>query len=243
MDSLHDVIGDVVSLYLTVEDDCNYLPQRMARDLVAMPAITEISVYTQLARFGFRRSGDNIYRPHCRNCVACRSLRIPVAQFKPNRIQRRVWAGNRDLQVRSVPADFQPEHFELFTNYIRTRHHDGGMESATPIDYCWTFIDSEWCNTELCEFRLADGRLVAVAVIDRLDDGLSAVYTFFDAAQSKHRSLGTLAVLWQIAEAQRLGLEWVYLGYWVEGSAKMAYKNVFNPHQLFIVERGEWVNA
>lgn len=232
-DSLYDL-----RMFLTTDYSCSYLPGRLARNLVADPAVTDNALYTQLAALGFRRSGEHVYRPHCRGCTACRSLRVPVACFQPNRAQRRVWMRNQDLQARILEAEFQDEHFALFARYIRVRHAGGGMDPASPGNY-WSFVASRWCPTWLCEFR-ADGRLLAVAVVDRLDDGLSAVYTFFDP-QEEARSLGTFAVLWQIAEAQQLGLDWVYLGYWVEPCAKMAYKARFNPHEIFVAERWGWM--
>ena len=135
-------------------------------------------------------------------------------------------------------ASFQDEHFDLFARYIMVRHSGGGMDPASPENY-WSFVASRWCPTWLCEFRL-NQTLLAVAVVDRLDNGLSAVYTFFDPLQEA-RSLGTLAILWQISEAQRLGLDWVYLGYWNERCGKMAYKARFNPHEIFVTERWGWV--
>ena len=232
-DSLHDL-----RMFLTTEYPCSYLPDRPARNLVADPVATDGRLYTQLAELGFRRSGDHVYRPHCRNCVACRSLRIPVDRFQPNRAQRRIWARNQDLRIRMIESTFQDEHFELFARYIAARHAGGGMDPASP-DHYWSFVASNWCPTGLCEFR-DDRELLAVAVVDRLGDGLSAVYTFFDPAQET-RGLGTFAILWQIAETRRLGLKWVYLGYWVEHCGKMAYKSRFRPHELFLTERWRWL--
>ena len=234
-DSLYDL-----RMFLTTEYSCSYLPNRRARNLVADPTVTDDRLYSRLAALGFRRSGDHVYRPHCRGCVACRSLRIPVERFRPNRGQRRIWARNQDLQVRTLEAEFQDEHFELFARYIRARHAGGGMDPASPENY-WAFVTSRWCPTWLCEFR-RDQELLAVAVVDHLDDGLSAVYTFFDPLQEK-RSPGAHAILWQIAEARRLGLHWVYLGYWVKHCDKMAYKSRFLPHEIFVAERWGWVTV
>ncbi|HRD48938.1 MAG TPA: arginyltransferase [Candidatus Competibacteraceae bacterium] len=225
-------------MFLTTEYPCSYLPGRQARNLVADPVVTDGRIYTQLADLGFRRSGDHVYRPHCRGCMACRSLRIPVERFRPNRSQRRIWTRNQDVRTQMTEAKFQDEHFELFARYIRGRHCGGGMDPASPDSY-WSFITSRWCPTGLCEFH-RDRHLLAVAVVDRLDDGLSAVYTFFDPLQNE-RGLGTFAILWQIAEAQRLGLQWVYLGYWIEHCDKMAYKSRFTPHEVFIAERWGWM--
>jgi arginine-tRNA-protein transferase len=137
-----------------------------------------------------------------------------------------------------MEATFQDEHFDLFARYIMVRHSGGGMDPASPENY-WSFVTSRWCPTWLCEFRLHQ-TLLAVAVVDRLDNGLSAVYTFFDPLEEA-RGLGTFAILWQIAEAQRLGLDWVYLGYWIERCGKMDYKACFNPHEIFITERWAWM--
>jgi arginine-tRNA-protein transferase len=234
-DSLYDL-----RMFLTTEYSCSYLPERWARNLVADPTATDDRLYSQLAAFGFRRSGDHVYRPHCRSCMACRSLRIPVERFRPNRGQRRISARNQDLQIRVLEAEFLDEHFDLFARYIRARHAGGGMDPASPENY-WAFVTSRWCPTWLCEFR-RDRELLAVAVVDRLDDGLSAVYTFFDPLQDG-RSLGTHAILWQIAEARRQELHWVYLGYWVEHCGKMAYKARFTPHEIFVAERRGWVTV
>lgn len=232
-DSLYDL-----RMFLTTEYACSYLPNHWARNLVADPTVTDDRLYSQLAALGFRRSGDHVYRPHCRGCAACRSLRIPVERFRPNRGQRRVWARNQDLQVRVLEAEFLDEHFELFARYIQVRHTGGGMDPASPENY-WAFVTSRWCPTWLCEFR-RDRELLAVAVVDRLEDGFSAVYTFFDPLHDG-RGLGTHAILWQIDEARRLGLQWVYLGYWVERCDKMAYKARFTPHEVFIAERWGWL--
>ncbi|MFO1372018.1 MAG: arginyltransferase [Candidatus Competibacteraceae bacterium] len=232
-DSLYDL-----RMFLTTEYPCGYLPGHGARNLVADPAMTNNHLYTRLAELGFRRSGDHVYRPHCRGCTACRSLRIPVEKFRPNRSQRRIWSRNQDLQAQLQEAIFLDEHFDLFARYIMVRHPGGGMDPASPENY-WSFITSRWCSTSLCEFR-HDQKLLAVAVVDWLDDGLSAVYTFFDPLEEA-RSLGTLAILWQIAEARRLGLRWVYLGYWIEQCEKMAYKARLTPHEVFVTERWGWV--
>ncbi len=225
-------------MFVTTDYPCSYLPERQARNLVADPEVANMQLYTQLAKLGFRRSGDHIYRPHCRSCSACRSLRINVDHFQPNRSQRRIWDRNQDLQVQASDAQFREEHFQLFARYLRARHLGGGMDPASPENY-WSFITSRWSPTRLAAFR-CDDELLAVAVIDHLENGLSAVYTFFDPLYPG-RSLGTFAILWQIAEAQRLGLTWVYLGYWVEHCAKMAYKSRFKPHELFVSERRGWI--
>lgn len=226
-----------VRLFLTVEHACSYLPNRTARNLVADPMVVDNRLYTYLATLGFRRSGGYVYRPHCPGCDACQSLRIPVAQFQPNRSQRRIWHRNSGLSVHVRPPRFNPQHYRLFERYVKVRHPKGGMDDVTPDSYL-SFIVSNWSDTVLYEFRL-NKHLLAVAVTDRLENALSAVYTFFDPEESR-RSLGSYAILWQIAEAERQGLDWVYLGYWIEACMKMVYKANFRPHQLFTA--GRWLS-
>ncbi|PIE82844.1 MAG: arginyltransferase [Candidatus Contendobacter odensis] len=233
IDSLYNL-----RMFLTTDYACNYLSDRQARNLVADPDVANNVLYTQLAHLGFRRSGNHIYRPHCRGCKACRSLRIPVEHFRPNRSQRRVLMRNQDLQVAVMDATFQDEHFDLFAHYVAKRHAKAGMDPAEPEDY-WSFVNSLWCSTKLYEVRCGQ-RLLAIAVTDYLDDGLSAVYTFFDP-QEHVRGLGTFAILQQIAEAKRKGLQWVYLGYWIENCDKMVYKKRFNPHEIYIAEGWRWI--
>lgn len=233
LDPLH-----TLRLFLTSDHPCSYLPNRLARHLVAEPAAMTHDLYVRLAGLGFRRSGDHVYRPHCLGCRACLSLRIPTATFQPNRAQRRIWRRNADITTHCEPARFAPEHYRLFAHYLQQRHPDGEMDADAPESYL-NFITAGWSDTWLCEFRLAD-RLLAVAVIDRLADGLSAVYTFFDPAAAE-RSPGVYAVLWQIDAARRLGLPWVYLGYWVEQCRKMSYKANFRPHEIF--REGRWAAA
>ena len=228
---------DALRLFITVEHKCNYLPAKSARNLVADPEATDQQIYSQLAKSGFRRSGDHVYRPHCPNCNACQSLRIPVTRFRPNRSQLRTYKRNRDLLVREVNCQFSWEHFRLFQHYLHSRHHNGGMDDTDPEHY-FSFIASSWSITRLYEFRYQQ-QLMAVAVVDYLDDGLSAVYTFFDP-QEATRGLGTYTILWQIGEADRLGLEWVYLGYWIRDCPKMTYKSNFRPHEIFL--QGRWIN-
>jgi arginine-tRNA-protein transferase len=224
-------------LFITAEHACNYLPGRLARNLVVDPKAVNARVYTQLAHFGFRRSGNHVYRPHCVGCAECLSLRVPVGAFTPNRSQRRTWNRNQDLSVRCLEPRFRLDHYRLFERYLKSRHPGGGMDDTSYDDYL-AFITSAWSDTRLYEFRL-ERRPLAVAVVDRLGDGLSAVYTFFEPAEVT-RGLGTFAILWQIAEAQRQNLAWVYLGYWVQDCHKMAYKINFQPHQLF--SAGQWLS-
>lgn len=228
-------------LFVTPEQRCGYLPERRARNLVADPELSGQGLYDRLIGLGFRRSGDHLYRPYCAGCAACLSLRVAAARFRPNRSQRRCRQKNADLRALWRPVRFDPEHYALYARYVAGRHPDGGMDDPDPDGYR-DFLLSRWCAGLLCELRDAAGRLYAVAVVDALADGLSAVYTFFDtAADCRARGLGTLAILLLIDETARRGLPWAYLGYQIADCRKMAYKAAFRPHQVFDGGRWRWV--
>lgn len=221
-----------LKFFSTPPHACSYLDDEQAITLFADPeaAITN-STYHQLSMYGFRRSGNYIYKPQCATCHACLSVRVPVNDFQASRQQRRVWKNNQDLLVRKVPATYVQAHYDLYAKYISVRHADGDMYPPSVAQYV-SFLFADWSETWLYEFYEHD-KLVAVAVCDALKNGLSAVYTFYDCDAEK-RSLGTYAVLWQIAEAQKLKLPFVYLGYWVEKSRKMTYKTHFQPLEALI---------
>ena len=232
------------ALYLSAEHPCSYLPGRQARTLFIDPlAPMNGRLYLRLLEHGFRRSGSHVYRPACARCRACIPLRLPVHAFSPNRSQRRAWERNRAaLSLRDLPPHFDRAHFALYRRYIDSRHAGGSMADASPESY-EDFLLSPWGGeTRLLELRLGD-RLMAVAVTDVLENALSAVYTFFDPELSG-QAPGTAAVLCQIAEARRLALDWLYLGYWIEDCRKMSYKDHFRPLEAWIdgawrhVERG-----
>jgi len=226
-----------LKFYLSVEQACSYLPERKSASVFADPDGTmSVSLYSILINHGFRRSANYVYRPHCPSCTACKPTRIPVAFFNSNRNQKRTWKRNQDLLVNEAPAEFSEEHFELYKKYVHTRHGDGEMDHDDADRY-FEFLHSDWCDTAFYEFRL-DGKLLAVAVTDKLSQGLSALYTFFDPDYDK-RSLGTFAVLWQIEEAAKSNLPWVYLGYWIKECKKMQYKSQFRPMQIW--ENDEWI--
>lgn len=228
--------GRTITLYMSPSHPCAYLPEREAITQFIDPAQAINSrLYSQLVDAGFRRSGEYVYRPRCNSCRACQPVRIPVDAFQPSRSQRRSWQRNQDLEVTLIPADFLEEHFALYRRYISARHPGGGMDVADPDRYR-EFLLSSWSNTWCYEFRLG-ARLLAVAVIDRLSRGLSAVYTFYDPDYAE-RSLGVFAVLWEIAETQRLGLLWLYLGYWIQECPKMSYKNRYRPLEIY--RDGQW---
>jgi arginine-tRNA-protein transferase len=222
--------------YVTPPERCAYLHGREAVNVFADPrARMNSAVYGRLIDKGFRRSGSHLYRPQCPGCSECIPTRIPVADFRPNRSQRRNCTLNADLTVNIVPQGYKAEHFVLYRRYQRGRHAGGEMDNPTPQTYL-DFLNCSWTDTLFVEFR-ARGRLMGVAVCDRVAEGLSAVYTFFDPEQ-QHRGLGTHAILWQIEEARRRGLPYVYLGYWIAGNRKMRYKTRFRPIEGLI--NGHW---
>ncbi|MGE0859367.1 MAG: arginyltransferase [Gammaproteobacteria bacterium] len=219
--------------------ECGYLPEREAVTMFADPRINlSVEAYTWLSAHGFRRSGTHVYRPHCGACNACIPVRIAVPEFEPNRAQRRTLARNEDVEVVQRPARFEREQFALYERYLRARHRDSHMDSTNPSAYM-SFLTALWCDTSFYEFRLR-GELVAVAVVDRLGDGLSSVYTYF-SPDHRARSLGRFAILKQVEWAAAAGLPWVYLGYWIQQCRKMSYKQEYAPLEFYL--DGTWTRT
>lgn len=228
-----------IQLYLSHPHPCAYLDEKQAKTLFLDPqAELSAALYGQLIDQGFRRSGAMIYRPECDRCSQCLPTRIAVELFRPRRSQRRIREKWRSVETVPRNADFIPEHFALYSRYINARHPDGGMNDSSEQQYL-DFLTAPWSETLFVEFRLA-GRLVAVAVTDRLRQGLSAVYTFFDPDCEK-LSPGVFAILWQIEETRRLGLSHFYLGFLVPGCRKMEYKSEYRPLQIFDFRRDRWM--
>ncbi len=224
-------------LFLSTSHPCSYLPQETACNLFLDPEVTpDTGLYSRLIENGFRRSGTHLYRPHCPNCAACISIRVAVTQFRPNRQQRRTWNKNLDLQVITTQTPDRATHGALFSRYITGRHPGGGMDQMD-TETQFDFLTSPWSETWFYEFR-EGGRLVAVAVTDKLTDGLSAVYSYFSPEDAARRSLGVYMILWQIHQARRLDLHWLYLGYWIEANPKMAYKSHYQPAE--ILKDNQW---
>jgi arginine-tRNA-protein transferase len=227
-----------IPLLLNAEHECGYLDQKQSQSLFVHPGFElTTEIYARLIEQGFRRSGDNVYTPHCPQCRACIPVRLCASDFKPNRSQKRCWQKNANTQVAVKPAVFEQQHYDLYRRYQATRHADGTMVDASPEEYI-NFLGSTWCDTVFVEFSI-QGTLAGVAVVDQLPNALSAVYTFFDPQFSSY-GLGVYAVLWQIARAQLQKREFVYLGFWIKDCKKMAYKSNYQPLQQRV--NSQWLD-
>jgi arginine-tRNA-protein transferase len=219
-------VAPLRQFFATMPVACPYLPGRAERKLVVELAGSGSALfYDELSRAGFRRSHRFAYRPACRGCSSCVPVRIAVNEFSHTRSTRRIRNTNRDISGRLVAARATPEQFRLFLAYQRSRHSDSEMAFMTYSDYRGMIEDTP-VRSGIAEFRDASGKLLAASLIDLLDDGVSAVYSFYDPQQPK-RSLGTWSILWLVEHCRARGQPYVYLGYWIADSPKMAYKARF----------------
>jgi arginine-tRNA-protein transferase len=226
--------------YVTAPQPCPYLPGRLERKLFThLTHEKPQALIDNLLKGGFRRSQNIAYMPYCEGCHACVSVRVLVDEFEPGRSMRRVTDRNSDLFTRRVSSVATTEQYGLFRDYIDSRHSDGGMADMTVLDYAMMVEDSV-IKTFLTEYRMKpenalDSRpetwpLAGVALCDRLTDGISMVYSFYEP-EEQTRSLGTYMILEHIDYARRLGLPYLYLGYWIDGSRKMRYKARYQPQE------------
>jgi arginyl-tRNA--protein-N-Asp/Glu arginylyltransferase len=241
---------DAPQFYLTAPAPCPYLPGREERKVFThLIGRRAAALNDALTESGFRRSQTIAYRPACESCRSCVSVRVLVDEFRPTRNMRRVAEANADLVGAPLSPRPTSEQYSLFRTYLDTRHSDGGMADMNVLDYTMMIEDSH-VETRVVEYRRRGpdtaingrgaGPLVSVCLTDVLTDGLSMVYSFYDPEQAA-RSLGTFMILDHVERARRLGLPFLYLGYWVEGSRKMAYKGRFLPQQRLVA--GGWTRV
>lgn len=241
-----------LQFYVTTGYSCGYLPNKLAQSLIAAPQhLVNAEVYGGLIQQGFRRSGKFAYRPHCENCRECVPVRIVLDEFSPNRSQMRAYKQHQRLTTQILPVDFHEEHYTLYAQYQRARHDDSlkpdaSTDNETEAEQYRNFLCQSNVESVLVEFR-DHGKLVMVSVIDIVRDGISAVYTFYDTSAlsadttQKRPSYGTYNIIWQSLWAKQLNLTYLYLGYWIKDSPKMAYKQNFKPLEKLI--DGEWLKS
>ena len=226
-----------LNFFASTPEPCSYLDNRKSVSAFANPHMDmDMNTYNELIRHGFRRSGGYIYRPHCPHCQECISVRIPVRAHRYSRNEKRVIRRNSDLRISVMPSRYRDEHFDLYRRYINSRHNDGSMANPNKSDY-HRFLICDWTDTLFYEYRL-NRILIAVAVCDLTDTGLSAVYTFFDPDHAD-RSLGHVAILNQIHETRLRDLDYLYLGYWIRNCSKMSYKRRYRPLEAYL--RDQWI--
>jgi arginyl-tRNA--protein-N-Asp/Glu arginylyltransferase len=236
-------LSRLLQFYLSGPLPCPYLPDRVERKLFTRligEAAVDTEINATLTRAGFRRSHDIVYRPACPSCNACVPVRVPTRSFKPSRSLKRITSINRDLMVEIVDTEITDEHYALFMAYQKARHPDSDMAHMARSEFVNMLHEGE-ADTHIYQLRKPDGELLGCVITDHVNDGLSAVYSFFTPDEPR-RSLGAQLIISLISEARRQGLSYVYLGYWIAESRKMAYKARFRPLQALGPQGWEWVD-
>jgi len=225
-----------IQFYVTAPYTCSYLSNQLAQSIIATPQhLVDGYQYSGLIQQGFRRSGKFVYRPHCENCNACIPVRLPVTDFRASRSQKRAYKQHQHLEAIVSTLSFDEAYFALYKAYQIARH-EGNAQEETAEQYRNFLVQSN-VDSLLISFTL-NGVLKIVSVVDIVEDGVSAVYTFYDTADTK-ASYGTYSIMWLIDWCKQLQLPYLYLGYWIKNSQKMAYKENFGPQEALI--DGEWL--
>jgi len=225
-----------IQFYVTAPYTCSYLSNQLAQSIIATPQhLVDGYQYSGLIQQGFRRSGKFVYRPHCENCNACIPVRLPVTDFRASRSQKRAYKQHQHLEAIVSTLSFDEAYFALYKAYQIARH-EGNAQEETAEQYRNFLVQSN-VESLFISFTL-NGVLKIVSVVDIVEDGVSAVYTFYDTADTK-ASYGTYSIMWLIDWCKQLKLPYLYLGYWIKNSQKMAYKENFGPQEALI--DGEWL--
>ncbi len=237
-----------LQFYVTTPYKCGYLSDKLAQSLIVAPHhLVDAHIYSGLIQQGFRRSGKFAYRPHCEGCSACVPVRVVLRDFVPNRSQKRAYKRHANLTARLMPLAYNESHFALYTSYQAARHPDDDLKKQAEAhrtaqiqneaDQYRHFLCRSNVESLMVEFCDAKNQVKIVSVVDIVRDGVSAVYTFYDAHETK-ASYGTYSIMWLIEWTKSLNLPYFYLGYWIAESAKMAYKQAFKPQEKLL--DGEW---
>ena len=240
-----------LQFYVTTPYKCGYLPNKLAQSLIAAPHhLVDTIIYSGLIQQGFRRSGKFAYRPHCELCNACVPVRLVLSGFVPSRSQKRAHKQHANLTARIIPLGYHQDHFALYASYQAARHAElelsekddtAEKDNNAEVEQYRQFLCQSNVESLMIEFRNAENQLKIVSVVDLTIDGVSAVYTFYDTifkAGEPKTSYGTYSIMWQAEWAKSLNLPFLYLGYWIAESEKMAYKQAFKPQEK--LTNGEW---
>jgi leucyl-tRNA---protein transferase len=243
MSSPKELPPQKLQFYVTTPYPCGYIAKNLAQSLIASPHhVVDADVYSELIKQGFRRSGKFAYRPHCEQCHQCVPVRIVLNEFLPTRSQKRAYKRHSDLTATVLPLDFYEAHFKLYLQYQSSRHPAESEQSKNARneekEQYQQFLCQSNVESLMIEFKDAQNQIKIISVVDIIEDGVSAVYTFYDTEQKA--SYGTYAIMWLTDWTKKLKLPYLYLGYWIAESQKMAYKESFRTQEKLI--NGKWVN-